>query len=376
MVYLAFSAVGVFVGALALLVFGDPSLPALAHLVFAVGVAPLIFGAISHFVPVLTRSGRAHRGLMWATLLLQLAGAAAFLSFNGALDIAARDAAALGAFLVATAFAVWLVRRARRTLGRPHPGWRWYLAAVVALSLALALVPAMTEWPEWRSEFRLLHLHLNTLGFIGLAALGTLQVLLPTAVGEHDAHAAARLHHDLPIAAGAVLAVAVGAAFWLPLALTGGVLLLFVVLNTGVAWWRRYGWRTLTGNSAVAALFAALSAYFLLLAFGILHAIRLVDGRDAVVAFIVAFLLPLVTGALSQLLPVWCHPGVRTPARVRMHAALRAGGIGRPLLFVSAGLLLVLGVPEGGWLAAAGMLSFVVALFRSRAVSRTDADPA
>ncbi len=372
LIYLGLSAVVVFVAALVLLQSANLSPPAVAHLVLAVGIAPLILGAITHFMPVLTRSGSPRRGLSWAPLLLQCAGGTAVFGFTGTAPPLAMVVAAVVMLLVALLFAGWLVSRARRTLGSPHPGWRWYLAAIVCLSLAMALVPAINGWPEMRRELRLLHLHLNTLGFIGLSALGTLQVLLPTVLSGPDADAAARLRRDLPMAGGAVLGIALGAAFAPALAIAGALMLLFVVLRTGVSWLRRYGWRTLLGDGAAAALLAALAGFSLLLVFGIAHALGVVEGQDAVPAFVVAFLMPLVTGALSQLLPVWRHPGRRTCARERMLGELRRGGAARSLLFVVSGTLLALGAHAGIWLAAAGMLFFVIALLGSLAVARND----
>ena len=372
LIYLGLSAVVVFVAALVLLQSANLSPPAVAHLVLAVGIAPLILGAITHFMPVLTRSGSPRRGLSWAPLLLQCAGGTAVFGFTGTAPPLAMVVAAVVMLLVALMFAGWLVSRAHRTLGSPHPGWRWYLAAIACLSLAMALVPAINGWPEMRRELRLLHLHLNTLGFIGLSALGTLQVLLPTVLSGPDADAAVRLRRDLPMAGGSVLGIALGAAFSPALAIAGALMLLFVVLRTGASWLRRYGWRTLLGDGAAAALLAALAGFSLLLVFGIAHALGVVEGQDAVPAFVVAFLMPLVTGALSQLLPVWRHPGRRTCARERMLGELRRGGAARSLLFVVSGSLLALGAHAGIWLAAAGMLFFVIALLGSLAVARND----
>ena len=332
------------------------------HLVLALGILPLIFGAIAHFVPVLTRSGAPPRSVSLAPLPLQLAGMLAVLFFSGAAGDAALHAAAGIALVVGVGFSGWLMARARHTLGQPHPGWRWYLAAISVLLIGLALVPAMAWWPASRQELRLLHLHLNTLGFIGLTAIGTLQVLLPTVLSGPDAEAGARLRRDLPFAVAGVLAVAVGAAFWRPLSLLGALLLSYGVGRIGRSWWRRYGLRALFGDGASAALAAALCGFLLLLALGVAHAFGVTGGRDAVPAYIAAFLLPLVTGALSQLLPVWCHPGRRTPVRDRMRQALVATGALRALLFVAGGALLAFGLDAGWWLCVAALLAFVFAL--------------
>jgi hypothetical protein len=112
-------------------------------------------------------------------------------------------------------------------------------------------------------------------------------------------------------------------------------------------------------------LAAALSGFLLLILLGVGHAFRVLGGQDAVPAFVVAFLLPLVTGALSQLLPVWCHPGRRTEARERMRGALVSGGVLRSFLFLAGGLVLAAGKNEGVWLAAAGMFLFLFGVVRA-----------
>ena len=365
LIYLGFSAVAVFLATFLLQHFGSPSFLAAAHLVFAVGILPLIFGAITHFVPVLTRSGRVPRVVLLAPLLLQLAGLAVFLHFYGILGRWALHVAAAGALLIALVFAGWLLHRAWRMLGRPHPGWRWYLAAIVLLVLSLLLVPLIAVWPGAQHALRLIHLHLNTLGFIGLTAIGTLQVLLPTVLSGPDAEAAARLRTDLPFAVTGVLAVALGSALWLPLALFGALLLLSIALRLGVSWWRRYGVRKIASDGASAALAAALCAFLLLVLLGMMHGFRIIDAHDAVPAFVAAFLLPLVTGALSQLLPVWRYPGPRSPARQLMRSLLVSGGALRSIFFVAGGFALAGGNSEGAWLAAIGLISFLLGLVRA-----------
>jgi hypothetical protein len=204
-----------------------------------------------------------------------------------------------------------------------------------------------------------------------LTAIGTLQVLLPTVLSGPDAEAAARLRRDLPVAVGGVLAVGLGSAFWLPLALIGSALLLVISARLGVSWWRRYGLRKIFADGASAALAAALSGFVLLLLAGVAHALRLVDARHAIPAFVVAFLLPLVSGALSQLLPVWRYPGPRTPAREQMRAMLVRGGALRSTFFFAGGFALAAGNSDGLWLAAAGTFSFLIAILRSRSAGKT-----
>ena len=59
--------------------------------------------------------------------------------------------------------------------------------------------------------------------------------------------------------------------------------------------------------------------------------------------FVLAFLLPLVSGALSQLVPVWAHPGRVTPARLACRALLARYGQCRALAHAAAGVSLAVG---------------------------------
>ena len=365
LIYLGLSALAASASALLLLLFGEPPLLAAMHLVFAVAILPLILGAIAHFVPVLTRSASAPRTVLLAPLLLQLSGLFVVLHFSGILGSDALQVAADVALLTAIAFAGWLVVRARGTLGKPHPGWRWYLAATALLVIGLALVPAMYYWPESRQNLRLLHLHINTLGFVGLTAIGTLRVLMPTILSGPDAEATVRLRRDLPLAVVAVLAIALGAAFWWPLALLGSTGMAIVVCRLGSSWWRRYGLRSIVSDGASASLAAALFGFLLLLVLGSVHGLLgFLSGHDVVLAFVALFLLPLVTGALSQLLPVWRYPGRRTPERDHVRKVLVQGGALRAVVFLVAGLFLSLGYEAGYGLAAIGLLWFALQIIR------------
>lgn len=365
LIYLGLSALVVFVATLAFLLIGEASSLATTHLVFTLAVLPLIFAAIAHFVPVLSRSAGAPRGIWLAPLLLQVTGFLVFLHFFGAVDTSALNMAAVFSLLLAIAFAGWLVIRARSSFGKPHPGWRWYLASIIFLVIGLTVVPAMDYWPAERQPLRLLHLHLNTLGFIGLTAIGTLQVLLPTVLSGPDTDAATRLRRDLPLAVAGVLLVALGAAFYLPLSLVGAGFLFYIACRPGLSWQRRYGLPAIIADGASAALAASLCGFLLLLAFGVAHALGLLEGRNAIPAFMAAFLLPLVSGALSQLLPVWRYPGRRTPDRDRARAMLVKGGAMRASLFIGGGVLLALGHNEGLWLATVGLLWFLYVLIGS-----------
>lgn len=353
LVTLALTALASFAGAVFLAWFQPLPPAAHIHLALAAGVMPLILGAMSHFVPVLTRSGASAAGVRTIPLLALAAGALAVFSF-----IAPSQAyyfAALLALAAATAFAGWIVRRGRSALGNPHPCLHWYLAAIACLMLALAAVAAMAIWPEQRLALKRLHLHLNTLGFIGLTAIATLQVLLPTAAGRPDLQAATRLRQDLKWALGGTLLIAVGSAWLTALAWLGTLMWALPVLRLGRAWLALYRAEIRHVHGASPALAAALAGFSAALLFGVLHAAGVVSPSDGAHAFILAFLFPLVTGAVSQLLPVWLKPGLQTAWHGQIRQRLQWGGGVRGLMFLGGGLLLA-----GGW--RGGMILAVAAL--------------
>ena len=345
------AAVAAFVVAAILAASGAPQ-ALVAHLVFAVGVVPLVFAAILHFVPVLTRTGAPSSTLALLPWAAQAAGGLAVLAFAGWMPRGALSIAAAIDLLLAGVLALWILRRRGAALGGAHPGWRWYLAALAALMVALAAIAAIELFPEAFRSLRALHIHLNTLGFLGLAAFGTLPVLLPTAVRRPDPGARRWLAACLPLVAAGAALVAVGAAlstatipFDLPLiaAIVGAVLLVSAALALLWRWSSAYGVTAIAGGGAASSLAAAVAGFVVLLPIGVLHAFPVLAQGAAVAAFGGLFLLPLVSGALSQLLPVWRFPGVDTVARQRLAWVLGSWSRLRVACFLSGGVLFALG---------------------------------
>ncbi len=332
------------------------------HLLLAVGAMPLILGAMGHFVPVLTRT-RAAPALLGIVPLLALAGGALAVGAFGFPGLAwGRYAGALVALAAAGVLLAWSFRRRGATLGRAHPGLGWYQAALACLILALAAVAAGALWPGHADALRRLHLHLNTLGFIGLTAVSTMAVLLPTAVGRPDPQSGARLGSDLSRALGGTLLVAVGAAWFAPLAWIGGVLWAVHLARIGASWRRRYRHAIFARDGAAPALAAAFAGFAVSLILGALAPVAAPGWPyrlDPAAAYVSGFLPPLVTGAATQLLPVWLRAGAQTG----WHAALR-GRLGRynglrAVLFLAAGLAAGLGRDWGPTLAAAVLVWFL-----------------
>lgn len=294
--------------------FGSPQ--AAAHLAFALGVMPLILAAIGYFVPVLTRGVAAGRVLSLAPLLAATGAALAvptFMSDHDSLRLA--GAAALAA-LACTGTLAWVLQRTRRMLGPRHRGIDWYAAALGMLLLALTAVMLMPALPEWREGLRRFHIHANLLGFVGLTATGTLQVLLPTCVGRGDPGLPLRLRRDAGWATSGALLISVGAAWphGLPgsaVAFVGTLCFLRVLASLLRDWWRAYGRLMFHIHGPTASLVAASIAFVALLGIGVAHAAGLLGARPAIAGFVVAFLLPLVSGAAAQLLPVWLRPGAQ-----------------------------------------------------------------
>lgn len=324
---------------------------AAVHLAFAAGALPLIFGAMLHFVPVLTRTGSPARGLRRLPWLVQGIGVGVALTVQGTLP---RTLLVLwaGLDLLATAILLgWMMQRARRCLGRPHPGWRWYAAALVMLLLALGAIVLMFVWPQAYPAFYRLHLHFNTLGLIGLAALGTLPVLLPTVMNAPDATASLALHRFLPVASAGVVLIGLGSAVFVPLAVLGSLLLLWVVGERLCRWWQLYGAGLLRDGAALPLCTASLMLPVLLLGAPWGH------GRQVVAAFLIGFLLPLITGSLSQLWPIWHWPGPVTPKRLYWRERLALGGQWRAAGFFAGGLACLGGeITVGVGMATAGFL--------------------
>ncbi len=364
LVLLAVLALLAFTAALVLpLVF--PAVPVVLHihLALAAGAMPLIIVAVSYFVPVLTRSRAAPAGIASLGLVAAIAG---FLAVGLFIHADTRDlyvpaTAMLG---VAGVMVAWMWRRAQCALGAPHPCFYWYVAALACLMLALLAVVAMSVWPDQRPALRLVHLHLNLIGFVGLTAIGTLQVLLPTVAGRFDPDVTIRMRWGLPFSVVGTLLIAGGAA-WLPWLAWGGVALWLVVLiPIASSWIRLYRREILSWHGAAPSLAAAFVGFSCVIAGGGVHVLGVASPATIGHLYVFAFLLPLVSGAVSHLLPLWLS-AKRSPAwRKEAQRRLNAGGGLRGFLFLAAGVLTAVGWHGSFSLALGGMfLVFAVLLW-------------
>lgn len=328
------------------------------HVLFAIGIMPLILGAMLYFIPVLSRSAA-------TPYLLPVPVAALVLGVLVVLDLHAGMAwipllAILGAALVSAEIA-WTWRRRRQVFGSPHPGIDWYLFALAALALALMLIASRAFWPEHAGAARVIHLHLNLFGFLGLTAVGTLRVLLPTVSNEHDPGTMLFLRRQLPFAVFGTLAIALGAALWPLLAFFGALAWLSPAVALLLALrGNERGWQVPEG--AGMSLSAAALGWLLIVIGGIAHGFGALSADKLLHLLLFLFLLPLVTGATSYLLPVWRWPGAATAARSGMRRRLTVLSGFRTAGFWLSALLVMLDVGYAVAPAAVVLASYIVQL--------------
>jgi hypothetical protein len=329
-----------------------------AHLVLAVGVMTLITAAMQHFVPVLTRSRGPNRWTARLPFLMLASGGMALAVFSGRLDFIYVIAAAALALIGVVSMLVWMRDKARRTLGRPHPGLAWYVAAMACLGLGLIAAAAIPLLPAWHAELRAFHIHINLYGFIGLTAIGTLQVLMPTAANQADPQVSSRLRLDLKWALSGSLLLALGQAVLTPLAWLGGALWFWVIGRMGGAWWRLHRTRILAWHGAEPVLAAALVGFGCALVGALSSELLGWESLLPLTIFLPGFLMPLVVGAASQLGPVWIEAG-RTAARhAEDRARITRWNSVRAILFLTAAVLPLLGYQCSGMPALIALVWF------------------
>jgi hypothetical protein len=334
---LAGSALVAFFSALVLFHRPPPGGPSVVHVIMAIGVMPLIMGAMIYFTPVLTRSRAPSWPVLAIPLLALIAGSMATMCLQWR-----RDWLPFPAFLIISITGVllgWMWHRGQSAPGRPHPGLYWYVAALVCLLFGMTAILVATFRPEYWTALKRFHLHVNLLGFVGLSAVGTLHVLAPTVAGYPGDEARIRLWRDLYPAAAGVLLIAAGSAGWTWLVWPGFVL--WFIILARLAWplaTRRrkfvWGWHR-TGTSLAGAVFGLM----LVTISGGLHSTGTWPAATSEPLFFFMFLFPLVTGAVGYLLPVWLWPARNVPAYENASRRFARGSGVRTLIFVTAGIM-------------------------------------
>ncbi len=332
------------------------------HIIFTMGIAPLIVGAIIHFLPVLSRSKSPNKLIASLPFITLLGGSIATSYF--VFPQSMTHGHELGASLILLSVAcllLWAYRLKRNTIGRPHPCFDWYLTALLCLFFGLNAILIGYLAPSERAALRLLHLHLNTLGFISITALGTLQVLMPTIAQQADPEVVSRMRKYLPWIIAGTIIIACSAA-WLPtLAWVGVPLLAIPLFFTLKAWMPLYAKSIFQMHGAAPLLMAALCGYVMTLLIGTMHAYFPAHFKP-VATFIIAFLMPLVTGAVSYLLPIWLHPGKQTTWHQLARKYLGFAGGLRALILMMGGAFVGLNYEFGWYFAAFAISTFIVQL--------------
>ena len=328
-----------------------------AHGVLAMAALPLIVAAMQHFVPVLTRSRAAGTALGRLPVGLVLVGGALLLVFAGALAWEWIVPLAVLVLLAASWMLLWMRQRSRNALGGAHPGLAWYGVALACLLLGMTAAALIPLFPQWQVPLRQFHLHINLYGFIGLTAVGTLQVLFPTATGHADPGVSRRLRQDLKWAFAGAMLLALGRALEMIWLTVPGVLFwLWPLGRMARVWFQMDGRQIFAWHGAAPVLAAATLGLAMALVGVMLPRVASLD------VFLAGFMFPLVSGAASQLLPVWVRPGRQTAWHAAARAAIgRYNGV-RALFYVTSAVLPLLGYRCGAMAGLLALLWFVAGL--------------
>ncbi|MDO4412613.1 multicopper oxidase domain-containing protein [Cutibacterium sp.] len=269
---------------------------------------------------------------------------------------------------VLTWYAFALANQVRHALpGRFDSTVRFYCAAACLLPLGATLGAIMAFSPiePWRTRLLVAHQALNLLGFVGLTVIGTLITLWPTVLRTTMRPAQERHGtHSLYVMAAAVAVTTAGALcglWWLTaIGVAAYIVGIGIVLADLVACAVHKPPRDFPGFTMGAAIFWLLVwLVWLVCKLASTGTGLLADDIFTLsVPVIVGFLLQLLIGAMSYLMPMVMGGGPRivraTNAKMHAFGALRA-------TVTNAGLLLwVLAV--GTWTRRIGMVMAVVGL--------------
>jgi nitrite reductase (NO-forming) len=335
------------------------------HLVLLGAATNAIVAWSEHFAAALLRVPRAgERAAAARTVALNLGVVAVLVGVHGGRPLLVAGGAWLAGAVVA-AHAAALAAGIRRALGGPLAGTVWfYVAASAALlagmGLGVLLAGGATGSADAYRAARLAHVHLNVLGWVGLAVVGTQFTLWPTVLRTRMV-AAPRpaVAWSLPLLAGGLAVATVGLLAQARAVALAGLAGYAAGLGVALVPFARTALRR-PPHTAASWMLAAGVAWFVVAVAADLVALagsrRVVDldGRiDRLVpAVAVGFGLQVLTGALTYLLPVVWGRGAY--GNRRLTAVLEAGWVPRVVATNLGVLLLVVAEPSGGWAGRAG----------------------
>lgn len=287
------------------------------HAALVGGVAQMILGALLIFIAPLLLTGRTQREshpLLFLTINGSALGMVAGFGLHNYTVIGVS-----GLFVVASF--LWIARdtwlQARQSLNATPLNIWYYALAGLALFAGLACgeTMAFALAPQSFGYFRLAHIHLNILGFITLAIIGTMHNLLPTVLHAplYSPRLARAVMGVFPLGLAVLIGGFLNSSVMIEMA-GGGVLVLSVLLyayNLFTTWLR-------SGHQGSAASDHLMVATFFLvftLVLGVLVAANNLGGTPLMpfgslhlVAYthmaLIGFVLQTIVGALSHLVPV------------------------------------------------------------------------
>lgn len=287
------------------------------HAALVGGVAQMILGASLIFIAPLLMTGRTQREshpLLFLTINGSALGMVAGFGLHNYTVIGVSGLFVIASFL-------WIARdtwlQAKSSLNAPPLNLWFYALAVLALFGGLAAGETMAfAWAQQSFGYvRLAHIHLNILGFITLAIVGTMHNLLPTVVNAplYSPRLARAVILVFPLGLAMLIGGFMNSSVAIEIA-GGGVLVLSALLyaynlfNT----WVRSGHQ---GSAASDHLLVATFFLVLTLVLGVLVAANNLGttplmpfGSLHLVAYthmaLIGFILQTIVGALSHLVPV------------------------------------------------------------------------
>ncbi|MFO0706164.1 MAG: hypothetical protein U0412_04855 [Nitrospira sp.] len=287
------------------------------HAALVGGVAQMIFGAFLVFIPPLLMTGQKRRESHPMLFLIVNAAAIGMVAGFGFRNY---TVVGLGGLLVAAAF-LWMAQDAwgqvRKSLNSPPLNLWFYGLAMLALfgGLAGGATLAFGWAPQYFGHVRLAHIHLNILGFITLAIVGTMHNLFPTVLNVplHNPALARAVMVLFPVGLATLIAGFLNSSVYIEMA-GGGVLLvgaLLYALNIFKTWLTAGQ----TGSAASDHMLIGTFFLVLTLVLGVLIAANSMSNPPAMpfgslhlIGYthlaLVGFILQTILGALSHLIPI------------------------------------------------------------------------
>jgi len=341
------------------------------HLVLLGAATNAIVVWSEHFAAALLRTAPvSERAATLRALALNLGIVAVLAGVpTGRTALAAAGAGLAG--VVVLVHALTLAFRITGALPARLSGTVWFYVAAAAslllgMGLGLWLAGGVAGSADEYLALRLAHVHLNVLGWVGLAVVGTQFTLWPTVLRTHMVPGLeAAVRQSLPPLVGGVALAAVGLALQQRLVALAGLAAYAAGLAVALVPFVRTAWRR-PPRTAAAWMLGAGMAWLVAAVLADLGALAAsagvadLDGRLArlVPAVVAGFALQTLTGALTYLLPVVFGRGAA--GNRRLTGILEWGWPARVAAVNLGVVVLVAGVSTiGWWLAGLGLGSFV-----------------